>query len=246
MLQYNYNIINAYLKRRTLMKKKYLAILIAACMVAMAVGCADEENATSSEGTEMTSEASDGDAQIKEEPAAEATVAAGSAIEATVADNSVMGATVADVDGDMASKCETLADAFEYGTTAPETALENGYWEGYLLSSYKDKAGTLDEYGRVLPVIYEASIEGDTIKVTGVLTQSDPNVIHSALAASENTTHEFKIDDSTVFQKVDSAADPVIITKERFEKLLGECIDTWLTFEVEMENGTAKTVTFYA
>ena len=207
------------------MKKKYLAILIAACMVAMSVGCADEENATSSEGTEMTSEASDGDAQIKEEPAAEA--------------------TVADADSYMASKCETSADAFEAGTTVPESELENGIWEADLSAARKDQAGLPGDDGRVQAIIYEGTIEGGTILVTGVLTQRDPNVGYSAIAASDNTTHKFTIDANTVYQRYED--EPVPITQEECADYLDRLIeDSVCWIEIKMENGVVKTVTFYA
>lgn len=211
------------------MKKKYLAILIAACMVAMSVGCADEENATSSEGTEMVSEAVAGyEAQVKEEPAAEATVAD----------------TETDAREDQAWVFAS-ADAFEAGTTVPESELENGIWEADLSAARKDQAGLPGDDGRVQAIIYEGTIEGGTILVTGVLTQRDPNVGYSAIAASDNTTHKFTIDANTVYQRYED--EPVPITQEECADYLDRLIeDSVCWIEIKMENGVVKTVTFYA
>ena len=114
-----------------------------------------------------------------------------------------------------------------------------------MASSNMDQAGLPDENGRVQAIIYEASFEGDTIKATGVFTQRDPKVLFSAIAASDNTTHEFKVDDSTVYQQFESDG-PVPITKEECANYLDTLLDCGGCFEVEMENGVVKAVSFYS
>ncbi len=125
------------------------------------------------------------------------------------------------------------ADVVDYSTTT-------GLCGASLRASDKDQAGQFNEWGTLNTIVYEATLEGDSIIAKG--TMDYRNVAgQDSITVSEDTTHVFKVDDNTVYEMRGGEDGAEVISKEEFAEYLTSLIDTGLFFEVELNEGVVTT-----
>lgn len=140
-----------------------------------------------------------------------------------------------------AEQAEPMNDSSttESDPSAPvELETADGFMASFLLASDRDLIDTTNEYGVFYRVVYAASLEGDTLAACGSMDyrnfkDQDPIYI------SQDQTHVFKVDDSTVYRMGTEEGDKTI-TKDEFAELLESRKDSGMYFDVEVSGGVVK------
>ncbi|CBK75900.1 hypothetical protein CIY_34590 [Butyrivibrio fibrisolvens 16/4] len=122
-----------------------------------------------------------------------------------------------------------------------EEATNTTVWCGYLEASNKELSGEPDEYGVIRAIIYDAHLDGDTFTLEGTL--NFKNVMsQDPIGMVPGDVNTFKVDENTKYLLHGGEAGPEEKTREEFEEIFKGLLDSGLFFEVELENGVAKTV----
>ena len=198
------------------MKRKMLAVLMITCALATVVGCTSTQEASVEEpGYEDIAPSFEdtSDSEDKEESAPSEDAESEENAETAETEE----APVADVAGE---------------------AMEDGKWSAYLQASDKDKAGVVSEAGEPQTIVYAASIDGDVLKVSGVMGPElfDPTKM------TENKEYTLKLTDSTVYEMSGGDTGPETVTKDKFAEYLTSCIDSGLLFNLEVKGGEVVSV----
>jgi hypothetical protein len=208
------------MRRRVIMKKRNIVFVAVLCagMMLSACGAKETEEATLFESAETVTEAVQESAQTETQDVAK---------------------DVQDVQTWEAEQTEgsesvdAPADVVDYSTTT-------GLCGASLRASDKDQAGQFNEWGTLNTIVYEATLEGDSIIAKG--TMDYRNVAgQDSITVSEDTTHVFKVDDNTVYEMRGGEDGAEVISKEEFAEYLTSLIDTGLFFEVELNEGVVTT-----
>ncbi len=127
-------------------------------------------------------------------------------------------------------------EASPYAPIEYETA--DGFMRSFLLASQRDLIGTTNDLGEFYRVIYAASLEGNELTVCGSMDYrnfKDQDTIY----ITDDLTHIFKVDDSTVYRKGTETGN-VTIQKEEFAELLESRKNSGMFLEVEVGGGVVK------
>ena len=205
------------------MKKKMLAMLMITCVLVTVAGCTSAQ--------ETPTEADPGFEDIA--PSFENSSDAGAPEESAQKENE----SSEDAESSDAESKEEAPAADVSGDT-----LADGKWSAYLNAAEKDQAGVVSEVGEPQTIVYEASIDGDVLKVTGVM-GPDP---YDPTAMTENKTYSLKLTDSTVYEMVGGDTGPEEVTKDKFAEYLKNCLSSGLGFYLDVKGGEVVKVTISA
>jgi hypothetical protein len=132
---------------------------------------------------------------------------------------------------------ETTEDVEEDSEATAQTEV----WCGYLEASNKELSGEPDEYGVIRAIIYDAHLDGDTFTLEGTLNFKN-DMSQDPIGMVPGDVNTFKVDENTKYLLYGGEAGPEEKTREEFEEIFKGLLDSGLFFEVEIENGVAKTV----
>ncbi len=199
------------------MKKRNIVFVAALCagMILSACGAKETEEASMFESAEAVTEAAQETVETEAQNAAK----------------DVQEVQAGETEG--SESVDAPADAADYSTTT-------GLCGASLKASDKDKAGQFNEWGVPNTIVYEASLEGDSIIAKGTMDYRN-EAGQDSITVSEDTTHVFKVDENTVYEMRGGEDGAEVISKEEFAEYLTSLIDTGLFFEVELNEGVVTT-----
>ncbi len=199
------------------MKKRNIVFVAALCagMILSACGAKETEEASMFESAEAVTEAAQETVETEAQDAAK----------------DVQEVQAGETEG--SESVDAPADAADYSTTT-------GLCGASLKASDKDKAGQFNEWGVLNTIVYEASLEGDSIIAKGTMDYRN-EAGQDSITVSEDTTHVFKVDENTVYEMRGGEDGAEVISKEEFAEYLTSLIDTGLFFEVELNEGVVTT-----
>ncbi len=199
------------------MKKRNIVFVAALCagMILSACGAKETEEASMFESAEAVTEAAQETVETEAQNAAK----------------DVQEVQAGETEG--SESVDAPADAADYSTTT-------GLCGASLKASDKDKAGQFNEWGVLNTIVYEASLEGDSIIAKGTMDYRN-EAGQDSITVSEDTTHVFKVDENTVYEMRGGEDGAEVISKEEFAEYLTSLIDTGLFFEVELNEGVVTT-----
>jgi hypothetical protein len=205
------------MRRRVIMKKRNIVFVAALCagMILSACGAKETEEASMFESAEAVTEAAQETVETEAQDAAK----------------DVQEVQAGETEG--SESVDAPADAADYSTTT-------GLCGASLKASDKDKAGQFNEWGVLNTIVYEASLEGDSIIAKGTMDYRN-EAGQDSITVSEDTTHVFKVDENTVYEMRGGEDGAEVISKEEFAEYLTSLIDTGLFFEVELNEGVVTT-----
>ncbi len=196
------------------MKKKRMLLVVALCVAGMMTGCGSKNNATTENtesGNTIVSETDDVTTGDSEE---------------VVAENKTESEQEAESEQDTETESEETS----------ETAGVTGVISGVLEASGKDKIGETDAYGIVDPIIYDVTLENNTLTISGA-TNYRNYVEQDPISISDDETVSYTVTEDTVYVIYSGEADPEYMTQDEFAEYLTQVMDSGLSFEISVTDG---------
>jgi hypothetical protein len=131
-------------------------------------------------------------------------------------------------------------------STINDTASENQesgvyYISGNLQSSKKSESGKPDQSGVLQAIIYEAGINGDSLRIVGT-TNFRNFMDQDVVGVNPEEVIELKLTESTTYLCMGGEDGSQEMTKEEFAQTLQSCLDSGLLLDIQVSNGEAAVI----